>query len=79
MQINKFTQKSLEAINNLEKIALHALFMYINSYNEHKIRYKKNIPQDVADQIWNDLFRCAEDSAELDKRMESIQNKVNAY
>ena len=46
---------------------------------EHKIRYKKNIPQDVADQIWNDLFRCAEDSAELDKRMESIQNKVNAY
>jgi len=46
---------------------------------EHKIRYKKNIPQDVSDQIWNDLFRCAEDSAELDRRMEAIQNKVNAY
>ena len=46
---------------------------------EHKIRYKKNIPQDVADQIWNDLYLCAEASAELDRRMEAIQNKVNEY
>jgi len=46
---------------------------------EHKIRYKKNIPQDVADQIWNDLYQCAEVSAELDRRMEAIQNKVDEY
>ncbi len=46
---------------------------------EHKIRYKKNIPQDVADQIWNDLYLCAEASAELDRRMEAIQAKVNEY
>lgn len=46
---------------------------------EHKIRYKKNIPQDVADQIWNDLYQCAEVSAELDRRMEAIQNRVDQY
>ena len=46
---------------------------------EHKIRYKKNIPQDVADKIWNDLYQCAEVGAELDRRMEAIQSQVNEY
>ncbi|MCQ2978293.1 MAG: insulinase family protein [Clostridia bacterium] len=29
-----------DGLTNLEKIVLHAMFMYFNSYNEHKIRYK---------------------------------------
>lgn len=41
---------------------------------EHKIRYKKDveIPQEIA----QELYDCAEMSAELDKRMEAIQGTV---
>ncbi len=39
---------------------------------EHKIRYKKNIPEADAGRINRELFTCAELSASLDQRMEQI-------
>lgn len=41
---------------------------------EHKIRYKKDIPD--AEEIERELFECAEASAALDLRMQAIQKRV---
>ena len=41
---------------------------------EHKIRYKKDV--EITPEIAQELFDCAEMSAELDRRMETIQNTV---
>ena len=41
---------------------------------EHKIRYKKDV--EITPEIAQELYDCAEMSAELDKRMETIQNTV---
>lgn len=46
---------------------------------EHKIRYKKNIPDEVAHQIFDELYECAVTGAELDSRMERIQQKVAEF
>ena len=38
---------------------------------EHKIRYKKNLPE--MEFVERELFECAEISAQLDARMEKLQ------
>lgn len=43
---------------------------------EHKISYKKDIPDELRAQITKELLECAELGASLDKRMEQIQKKV---
>lgn len=43
---------------------------------EHKIRYKKTLPEPVLSEIDNDLLECAVIGAQLDEKMEVIQNKV---
>ena len=44
---------------------------------EHKIRYKKNLPEDCS--IEEELLACAEISAALEQRMEQIQKTVDFY
>jgi putative GTP pyrophosphokinase len=43
---------------------------------EHKLRYKKNISQDTADQLVKELEECAEVSAKLDEKMLQIRNRI---
>ena len=43
---------------------------------EHKISYKKDIPDEMRAQITKELLECAELGASLDKRMEQIQKQV---
>ena len=43
---------------------------------EHKLRYKKNIPQDKADRLSESLYECARISAELDAEMQSIRDDL---
>lgn len=43
---------------------------------EHKIRYKKNVAN--PEEIERELKECAEISADLDRRMEELQRRVNA-
>ena len=43
---------------------------------EHRIRYKKNVDEEVAKQVANELKECAEDSARLDLRMEKVKNII---
>ena len=46
---------------------------------EHKIKYKKNIPADVAAELGDRLLRCAEISARLDHEMELVSRKAALY
>ena len=43
---------------------------------EHKLRYKKNIPADQAQQLQEELLACAAQSAQLDNRMQEIRNQL---
>ena len=45
---------------------------------EHKLRYKKDIPEDEAEQLAIELQECAQISAALDTRMENIRNRMNS-
>ena len=43
---------------------------------EHKMRYKKNIPAEQMKYLQDELYDCAEQSAVLDNRMQSIRNLI---
>lgn len=43
---------------------------------EHKVRYKKDIPPQLADELAAELLECSELSAELDRRMEAVKNRA---
>lgn len=43
---------------------------------EHKLRYKKDIPADQAQQLQKELLACATQSAQLDNRMQEIRNQL---
>ena len=43
---------------------------------EHKLRYKKDIPADQAQQLQEELLACATQSAQLDNRMQEIRNQL---
>lgn len=43
---------------------------------EHKMRYKKNIPEEQMKYLQEELYDCAEQSAALDKRMQSIRTLI---
>jgi putative GTP pyrophosphokinase len=45
---------------------------------EHKVRYKKNIPADEAESLAAELTECAHMSADLDRRMQSIRDRLVA-
>jgi putative GTP pyrophosphokinase len=43
---------------------------------EHKINYKKDVPDDIRAEITKELLECATLGASLDNRMEGIQKRV---
>ena len=45
---------------------------------EHKGKYKKNIGED-AEEIANELKKCADEISLLDSRMQDIQRRINIY
>lgn len=46
---------------------------------EHKIKYKKDLPEHVAQELEGELYECANLSRELDIKMEAIQHKADVY
>ena len=44
---------------------------------EHKLKYKKNLPEDQMEEISKELKYCADMSAELDARMQHV--RLNIY
>jgi len=44
---------------------------------EHKLRYKKNLNPQTAEQLAKELEACAEDSARLDEKMLQIRSRIS--
>ena len=65
-----------EEKNMKVEVQLRTIAMDFWASLEHKLRYKKNIPQQEADVLAEELVECAKISAELDSRMEQIRNRI---
>jgi putative GTP pyrophosphokinase len=60
------------------EVQLRTIAMDFWASLEHKVRYKKNIPEDEAERLATELTECAHMSAELDQRMQDIRNRLAA-
>lgn len=61
------------------EIQLRTIAMDLWASLEHKIKYKKNLPPDVAAELETELFNCAELCKTLDSQMASIQKRADIY
>ena len=43
---------------------------------EHKLKYKKDLPEEKKDMLSQELIDCANESAELDRRMQTVRNII---
>lgn len=60
------------------EVQLRTIAMDFWASLEHKLRYKKNIPDSEAEILTEELSECAKISADLDIRMENIRNRIAA-
>lgn len=58
------------------EIQLRTIAMDFWASLEHKIRYKKDIPEAISKDLAEELLSCANKSAELDMRMEQIRKHI---
>ena len=65
-----------EKRNMKVEVQLRTIAMDFWASLEHKLRYKKNIPAQVADALAKELKDCAQQSASLDRKMQEIRNKL---
>ncbi len=61
------------------EVQLRTIAMDFWASLDHKLRYKKNIPEDKLDKLEKDLKECAEISACLDLRMEEIKHHIQDW
>ena len=59
------------------EIQLRTIAMDFWASLEHKLRYKKDLPEELSRQLEHELFECAETSAALDLRMERIKRRIS--
>lgn len=59
------------------EVQLRTIAMDFWASLEHKIRYKKDIPEDKAKYLEEEMLACAEISADLDKRMQNVRNVIS--
>lgn len=58
------------------EVQLRTIAMDFWASLEHKLRYKKKIPDELVMELSEELKLCANQSAELDDRMQTIRNKL---
>ena len=58
------------------EVQLRTIAMDFWASLEHKMRYKKNIPENHVKYLQDELYDCARQSAELDNRMQNIRNLI---
>ena len=63
--------------NMTVEVQLRTIAMDFWASLEHKLRYKKNIPEDEAKLIAQELYDCSVESAKLDERMQKIRSMMN--
>ena len=61
------------------EVQLRTIAMDFWASLEHKLRYKKDIDSDIADELALELESCAKESADLDFRMLKIRNKLYGH
>lgn len=61
------------------EVQLRTIAMDFWASLEHKLRYKKNIPDSEAELLARELVECAETSAALDKRMQDIRTRMATF
>lgn len=60
------------------EVQLRTIAMDFWASLEHKLRYKKDLPQETLDMLTYDLKTCADESAAWDMRMQQIRNMIDA-
>lgn len=68
-----------EKRNMKVEVQLRTIAMDFWASLEHKLRYKKKIPDDMVSILAEELKECANQSAELDKKMQAIRNQLADY
>lgn len=58
------------------EVQLRTIAMDFWASLEHQLRYKKDIPQSMGEKLAGELNECAEISAMLDRRMQTIKDKM---
>lgn len=61
------------------EVQLRTIAMDFWASLEHKLRYKKNIPESEAELLAKELTECAETSAALDMKMEEIRKRISKF
>lgn len=61
------------------EVQLRTIAMDFWASLEHKLRYKKNIPESEVKELATRLFQCAEMSAQLDSTMQDIRNHIARF
>lgn len=59
------------------EVQLRTIAMDFWASLEHKIRYKQDLPEDLAEALYDELLECAILSTDLDKRMQNIRNQLD--
>lgn len=65
-----------EKKNMRVEVQLRTIAMDFWASLEHKLSYKKDIPEEEAKRLRQELLECAQISANLDSRMEEIKNRI---
>ena len=60
------------------EVQLRTIAMYFWASLDHKLRYKKEIPEFEKDSLQKELFECAQMINTLDQRMEAVKNRLAA-
>ena len=59
------------------EVQIRTLAMDLWASHEHKLRYKKSIPEDEEESISNELAECAQILSSVDTRMQALRTKLS--
>ena len=59
------------------EVQLRTIAMDFWATLEHKLRYKKNIDSDLMQELSDELQSCAEESSQMDLRMQAVRKKLD--
>ena len=59
------------------EVQIRTLAMDLRASQEHKLRYKKSIPEDEEESISNELAECAQILSSVDTRMQALRTKLS--
>lgn len=59
------------------EVQLRTIAMDFWASLEHKLKYKKELPAEISDRLVDELTRCANISADLDMKMQSIRRQLS--